>query len=74
MTLRKGGVREVARPEREYRIKGRVVVWNSSYVGICDEASEFFSAWVRAQYAVDRSDACGCTGELSVDCTSCKWN
>jgi len=34
----------VALPEREYRIKGRVVMWISSYVGICNEASEFFSS------------------------------
>jgi hypothetical protein len=37
--------REVALPEREYRIKGRVVMWISSYVGICNEASEFFCSW-----------------------------
>jgi hypothetical protein len=36
--LQKGRVREAALPEREYRIKGRVVMWISSYVGICNEA------------------------------------
>lgn len=41
LDLQKGRVREVALPEREYRIKGRVVMWISSYVGICNEASEF---------------------------------
>jgi hypothetical protein len=46
LDLQKGrvGDREVAPPEREYRIKVRVVMWISSYVGICNEASEFFSA------------------------------
>jgi hypothetical protein len=45
LDLQKGRVREAMLPEREYRIKGRVVMWISSYVGICNEASEFFSSW-----------------------------
>jgi hypothetical protein len=46
VTFRKGGggVREVTQSEREYGIKGRIVMWIASYVGICNEASEFFSS------------------------------